>query len=168
MRISIIGMPGSGKSTLAEAISKKLSIPHIQLDRFWFESGGRTGEHDTLNIVDVRAKVKARTMEAISSDSWVSDGFFFRIQPLISDRADVVIFLDIPLWKRLVGHFRRMMRPDSRHKELSTWDDLKFFIEIVRRDFTKKSRLKEFAKSISNKIITFRSWKDADGYLDAL
>lgn len=40
MRIDVVGLPASGKSTFAEAVSKKLSIPHIHRDQFWFESGG--------------------------------------------------------------------------------------------------------------------------------
>lgn len=67
MRITVIGLPGSGKSTLANAISKKLSIPHIHLDRFWFEAGGRNGSHDTPNLAEVRAQVDQRAMAALVS-----------------------------------------------------------------------------------------------------
>lgn len=55
MRITIIGLPGSGKSTLAQAIAEKLSIPHIQMDRFWFESGGRQSSRTTPNVENVRS-----------------------------------------------------------------------------------------------------------------
>jgi adenylate kinase family enzyme len=119
MRITIIGLSGSGKSTLARAISNKLSIPHIHLDRFWFEGGGKTGEHDTPDIERVRAYVREKTLEAIAVDSWVSDGFYSRVQPEIAEQADVVLFLDIPLWKRLLSHAKRMLQPATRHKELN-------------------------------------------------
>jgi adenylate kinase family enzyme len=168
MRVSVIGMPGSGKSTLARAISEKLSIPHIHLDRFWFESGGKTGEHDTPNIEDVRAKVRARAIEAISSESWVSDGFYSRVQPLIAERADLVIFLDIPLWRRLLGHAKRMMRRNTRHQELNMCDDVKFFAEIVRRDFSRRPKFKDFAERYADKILSLRSWKEVENYVAKL
>src|SRR3989344_3183980 len=144
MRISIIGLPGSGKSTLARAISDKLSIPCIHLDRFWFESGGRTGEHDTPNIEQVRALVQEKALGATAADSWVSDGFYSRLQTEIASRADVVILLDIPLWKRMLSHARRMVHPNARHQELNVWDDIKFFPEIVRQTVSRKSKYDEF------------------------
>lgn len=95
MRITVIGLPGSGKSTLARAISKKLGIPHIHLDRFWFEAGGRKGPETTPNLAEVRAHVDARAREAIAAPAWVSDGFYNRLQSEIAERADTIMYLAI-------------------------------------------------------------------------
>src|SRR6185312_12755385 len=116
MRISIIGLPGSGKSTVARMIAERFSIPHIQIDRFWFEAGGRTGGHDTLDIEQVRALVREKTLAAIAAESWVSDGFYSRVQPEIAKRADAVVLLDIPLWRRLLNHAARTLQRNNRHK----------------------------------------------------
>ncbi len=168
MRITIIGHPGSGKSTLARAIREKLSIPHIHLDRFWFDGGGRSGEHDTPDIERVRAYVREKVLEAIAADSWVSDGFYSRVQPEIAERADTVIFLDIPLTKRLLSHAKRMLQPSTRHKELSWWDELKFFREIIRRTYSRKPKYKAILEKFADKVITLRSWKEVDTYLTDL
>jgi adenylate kinase family enzyme len=106
MRISIIGLPGSGKTTLANAISEKLSIPHIHLDRFWFEAGGREGSRTTPpdEMEIIRAYIKEKVTPLIAEDSWVSDGFYPRIQTLIAERVDKIVFLDVPLWTRLMNH----------------------------------------------------------------
>ena len=168
MRITIIGLPGSGKSTLARTISAKLSIPHIHLDRFWFESGGKTSEFDTPNIERVRALVREKALNAIKTDSWVSDGFFSRIQPEIADRADKIIFLNIPLWVRLLSHAQRMLRRGARHKELNFWDDVKFFPEIIRRNFSRKPKYREFIEKYGHKMTTLRSWREIDNYVEKM
>lgn len=170
MRISIIGYAGSGKSTLAEAISQKLSIPHIHLDRFWFEAGGLdvyNGPSDAERE-RVRAYVRAETLKAIEVESWVSDGFYSRIQPEIAGRADEVIFLDIPLWRRLLNHLERILKPSTRHKELGIKDELIFFFEIIRRSRAFKPKYENFFKEYKGRLVTLHSRKEMNKYLESL
>lgn len=168
MRIDIVGPPASGKSMLAEAISKKLSIPHMQIDRFWFEAGGRQGSHDTPNIEEVRAHIRKKVLENIIADSWVSDGFYSRVQSEIAQRAEIILVLDIPLWKRLFNHARRITKPSTRHKELSAWQELTFFFEIIRRTFKNRGRLEQFISDYKNKVVVLKSYKEIDRYLETL
>ncbi|HSX25105.1 MAG TPA: AAA family ATPase [Candidatus Andersenbacteria bacterium] len=168
MRLTIIGLPGSGKSTLAEAISNKLAIPHIHIDRFWFEAGGRQGSHDTPNIEQVRAYVKEKAMAAIDAESWVSDGFYSRIQPEIAKRADKVLFLDIPLWQRLLNHAIRILNRPERHTQVSMWEDIKFFREIIRRTFANGPKLRDFLLNFQEKVTTFKNRKEIDLFLKNL
>lgn len=166
MRIDVIGLPGSGKSTLAAGIAKKLSIPHIELDRFWFESGGRQGRHDTPNLEGVRSKVRERTTKAIEEESWVSDGIYLHVQDLIVDRADVIVFLDIPLIHRLLGHARRAFFVTTRrHTELSIWNEISFFQEIIKRNFSSKPKLLKFVSEHKDKVVRLRSYKEVSEYL---
>jgi adenylate kinase family enzyme len=168
MRITVIGLPGSGKSTLARIIAEKLSIPHIHIDRFWFEAGGRKGSYDTPDIEGVRAHVREKVISAIRADQWVSDGFYSRVQPDIANRADTVIFLDIPLWRRLLNHATRLFRRSSRHGEVSIFDDLTFFAEIIRREFTRLPRLRKFVSQYKNKTVTLKSRKQITQYVESL
>src|SRR5680860_285836 len=101
MRITIVGLPGSRKSILAQKIAEKKHIPHIHIDRFWLESGGGQNSRATLNPEQTHVDVREKVLKAIQMESWVSDGFYSKIQPEIAERADTVIFLDIPLWRRL-------------------------------------------------------------------
>ena len=168
MRITIVGLPGSGKSYLGRAIEEKLHISHIHIDRFWFEAGGRTGSHDTPNIDQVRAHVREKVLAAISETSWVSDGIYSKVQPDIANKADVMIFLDIPLWKRLGNHMQRLINLSGRHRELGLWDDVKFFVEIIKRNFINKPKLTRILKQYRNKLITLHSRKEIEQYLKNL
>jgi len=91
MRISIIGQSSSGKSTFAQNISKKLNIPHIQLDDFYLESRGhrlKSGESRT----NVREHMRENVVNFVSKNDWVSDGFYSKVQPIIAERAEYIFF----------------------------------------------------------------------------
>ncbi len=165
MRITIIGNCGSGKSTLARKISEKVCIPCVHLDRFWFESNGHTlKKEDTEAREKVRAYIRTKVEEFVKQDSWVSDGWYSRVQPLIAGRADRVVFLDIPLWRRLVNHLYRIFFSE-RHPGLSRWDDLKFFFEIIRRTSTHGTQMHQFVKDCPDKVVHLRSYKEVNEYL---
>jgi hypothetical protein len=95
-------------------------------------------------------------------------GFHSGIQPEIAERANVLIFLDIPLGERLRNHFWRMFEHTSRHKELSIWDDMTFFIEIIQRALRKKTKYLELLGQYPKKAIVLRSRKEIDSYLNSL
>lgn len=168
MRIDIVGLPGSGKSTLAVALSKKLGIPHIQLDTFWFEAGGRQGTHDTPNIEAVRAHISRSIAEVITQKSWVSDGSYLREQHKIAPLADAIVFLDLPLWKRLVAHTRRAFFEPKRHKHLSIWEEIKFYKQVVIRSYKSRPKLVKFVHDYKDKTITLRSHKEIRDYLGSV
>jgi adenylate kinase family enzyme len=168
MRIDVIGLPASGKSTFAASISKKLSIPHIHLDRFWFEAGGHQGRHDIPNLEEVRSKVREKAIEAVKGESWVSDGIYLHVQDVIAERSEVIIFLDIPLLTRIYGHAQRAFFEPKRHDELGLWDEITFFREIVKRNFSSKPKLLKFVDAHKDKVIRLRSRKEMDEYLKKL
>jgi adenylate kinase family enzyme len=168
MRIDVVGLPGSGKTTFAEGVSKKLAIPHIHLDRFWFESGGRQGRRTTPNLEEVRAKVRERAIDALRADAWVSDGTYLHIQDLIAPRADVIVFLDIPLWTRLRNHFHRTFIKRKSHQEVTLWDDITFFTELIRRQILNGPKLRQFIARHGDKVVTLRSRNEIDAYLQSL
>ncbi len=154
MRISIIGHAGSGKSTLARRISEKFSIPYIELDRFWLESGGLKVEYGVATAEErdkIRAKTREKALAAISAENWVSDGYYKRIQPEITERADSIVYLNAPLVRRLWGHARRI-KP-GRHPEITLWREFTFFLEMIRRTYTKGPALQRFVEEQRNKVV---------------
>lgn len=168
MRITILGLPGSGKSTLAKRIAEKLQIPYIHIDRYWLEAGGGHNSRSTPDPERAHAHVREKVLEAIEADSWVSDGVYGRIQPEIAKSADVVVFLDIPLWRRLLNHAARTLHRKDRHREMTFWSDMGFFIEMIRRDLTKKTKIRNLVNAHQAKAIILRSRKEINEYLQTL
>jgi adenylate kinase family enzyme len=168
MRITILGLPGSGKSTLARNISEKLSIPYIQLDRFWLEAGGGHNSKSTADPERAHTNVRTKALEAIQSDSWVSDGVYSKVQPEIAERADTIVFLDISLLARLANHAARTMHRKNRHGEMSFLSDLQFFREIIARDMRKKTKIRKFVEEYPAKSVILRNRKEIDQYLASL
>jgi len=168
MRITILGLPGSGKSTLARRISEKLHIPYVHIDRFWLEGGGGHNSRTTPNPEKAHANVREKVLEAIQAESWVSDGVYRLVQPEIADRADTVIFLDIPLGKRLLNHAVRTIHRNNRHDEMTFWGDVSFFMEIISRDLRKKGKIRSLVESYQSKAIILKNRKEISKYFESL
>ena len=94
-KIAIIGCSGSGKSTLAHVIGRKLNIDPIDLDTVRFTDGFTSEKRpyddfmkDIANIAD--------------SKEWIVEGVYYNqkyhIEDVLWKNADMVIWLDIPLW----------------------------------------------------------------------
>lgn len=168
MKISIIGGPGSGKSTMAKKISDKLKIPHLQMDRLWFESGGNNLKNNNeAGKARVRGFIKKEVLEFIKQNAWVSDGWYSRVQPNITKEADILIFLDIPVHRRIWNHLKRVFKSE-RHEELTRIDDLLFIFEIIRRQFSKMPAMRKFAAENKDKLIILKSFMEVDEYTDKL
>lgn len=166
MKITIIGGPGSGKSTLAKKIVGKLKIPYLQIDRLWFEAGGsKLKKDDEQEKERVRSFIQETVIEFIKQNNWISDGWYSRVQPLITKEADILIFLDIPLHKRLWNHLKRMHK-DERHGELSKKDDLFFIFEIIRRQFKTMPKIRKFVEENKCKAKILRNYREIDKYLN--
>ncbi|HVM73546.1 MAG TPA: hypothetical protein VMU13_01545, partial [Candidatus Paceibacterota bacterium] len=93
--------------------------------------------------------------------------WYSRVQPLIGERADQIIFLDISLVRRLYNHLHRVFFSE-RHEELSFWDDLKFIYQIIRRTFAHGPKMREFVKENASKVKIFHTYKEIDEYLSQL
>jgi adenylate kinase family enzyme len=88
-RIAVIGNSGLGKSTLAPALSRRLGLPHIELDALNWQPGWRA-----LSIAEPEAWSRV-VADAVDRESWITDGNYSSgAQPHILPRATDVIWLD--------------------------------------------------------------------------
>ncbi|MCG7343644.1 hypothetical protein MHZ92_05840 [Sporosarcina sp. ACRSL] len=94
MKIFIMGIVASGKTTYAKQLSKQMDLPFVELDGVVYH-----------NVDGVRIKRTPdeqvqiiRQMDA--KGSWIAEGVYRPSYHLLLDLADIIIWLDPPLWKR--------------------------------------------------------------------
>lgn len=135
----IIGQPGSGKSTFARALARITFLPVFHIDHIHWKAGWveRSGpEKDALC-----AKVHARS-------HWIFEGGRSSTWPARLERADMLIWLDLPvgvrLWRvvvRTVRHYGRS-RPDLPDGCPEQFDPA-FFSYIWRTRHTARGRCRD-------------------------
>jgi adenylate kinase family enzyme len=123
-RVSVVGNSGSGKSTLSKSVAEALGCPWLELDSVFHQRDWTPLDRDQFT---------ARVCAAAAGDSWVIDGNYSVIQSLVWDRADTVVFLDLPrrivmrrvIWRTLRRVARRQELWNGnreRWRNVFTWD----------------------------------------------
>jgi adenylate kinase family enzyme len=96
-RIAITGPSGSGKTTLAAELARTLGIRHVEIDAL----------HHGPNWESCGTEVlRERVLVATQGDGWVTDSTYHTmLGNLILDRADLLVWLDLPvplvMWRLL-------------------------------------------------------------------
>lgn len=87
-RISVVGTSGSGKSTLARELARALDAPVVELDALHWLPGWAERPDEEFAVA---------VAQAAAGERWVIDGNYSKlVQPLVWDRADTVVWLDLP------------------------------------------------------------------------
>lgn len=104
-RVSVIGSStGVGKTTFGRRVAERLGVPFVELDAlFW---GPAWTESPTEAF-------RERVAQLTSDDAWVIDGNYTgRLGDLVWQRADTLVWLDLPLsvalWRTLIRTLRRV------------------------------------------------------------
>jgi adenylate kinase family enzyme len=97
-RILLAGTSGSGKSTLARSIAAALHIPYTELDAL----------HHGANWAP-RAEFVDDVQRLAASERWVTEWQYPAARPLLADRADLLILLDLPRWLVMTRIIRRTL-----------------------------------------------------------
>lgn len=103
-RIVIIGTTGSGKTTLGENLGRILNVPVADLDVLNWENDWQEAP---------LAVFEERVIDATSGEGWIITGNYSRVQHLIWDKADTIIWLDysflVNLWRLSKRTWGRVM-----------------------------------------------------------
>lgn len=89
-RVAVVGCSGSGKSTFASRLAEILGAPHVELDGIFHQPGWIPLDEPTF-----RARVEAR----LTADRWIVDGNYSMVRDLVWERADTIVWLDLPRWR---------------------------------------------------------------------
>ncbi|WP_299686173.1 AAA family ATPase [uncultured Tateyamaria sp.] len=100
-RVMIIGQPGSGKSTLARKLGALTFLPVIHMDHIHWTSGW---------VERTTAEKTRMSLEVIKAASWIFEGGHSATYAQRLDRADTLIWLDMPLGLRVRRVLWRSLR----------------------------------------------------------
>src|SRR5262245_550885 len=86
-RIWIVGPCGSGKSYTADLLAARAGVPAVHLDDIHWNPGW---------VESTDEEMRPRVDAATAGPGWVADGNYTRIARDLRDRADLVVWLDLP------------------------------------------------------------------------
>lgn len=100
-RIAIIGSPGSGKSVLAKKLQAIFNVPVYHLDQYFWKPGWVHPDiieykliHDSL----------------CDKDEWIIEGMNLKVAAHRMNRADMIIYLNMPRYLCFWRIFKRTWR----------------------------------------------------------
>ncbi|HLJ58125.1 MAG TPA: AAA family ATPase [bacterium] len=108
-RIVVVGTSGAGKTTVSRELSKRLGIPHIELDALHWAPGWTETPTDVF---------RARVSRALARAAWVVDGNYAKARDIVWPLADTLVWLDFPLTVVLRQVFVRTLRRMIVREEL--------------------------------------------------
>lgn len=106
-RVLVAGLSGSGKTTLAARLADVLGVPHVELDSL--HHGPGWAPRPTF-LDEVRGLAEA--------DAWVTEWQYTPARPILAERADTLVWLDLPFRVSLARVVRRTLRRRIRREVL--------------------------------------------------
>ena len=162
-RIAIVGISGSGKSTLASRLGKRLDIPVIHLDKYFWDVGWkkRYSTKEEFNKI-----AEGFTNE----ENWIIDGNYRGSLNVRLQRADTIIFLDYPKWLGLWRSFKRIF---NRKQPFDKTEGVKERIDLAHVKFVLNYPVHEMRELInsylnSKDVFIIKNDKEKDTMFDKI
>ncbi|KMJ57333.1 topology modulation protein [Bacillus sp. LL01] len=162
-RIMVIGASaGVGKSTFANRLGKALDIDVFHLDAFFWKSGWVEASLEEFT--------NAQQEMIKKNNSWIVEGNYTATFDIRAEKADTIIYLELPLRVCLYRVIKRWLtnlgkrRPDlgGECTERMEWSFLKFIITTYRA--RKKAMKKRLDFYQEDKLVVRLKGKEAIEY----
>jgi adenylate kinase family enzyme len=129
-RVAVIATATScGKTTFGRRLSERLAVPFVELDAL---------NHVGPDWIEATPdELRAKVVPIVATESWVIDGSYrSKLGDLVLERAEIVVWLDLPMRVWLLRLLRRTFRRIVRREEL--WGGNR---ETLRNFFSRDSLL---------------------------
>ena len=149
----VMGGPGSGKSTTARLLADRLDLPVVHIDPMYWAPGW---------VARPRDETDRLARAAAAAEHWVFDGNHLRSADDRAARADLIVFLDLPLPVRLWRVFRRVAchrgetRPDMAEGCVEQWPDATFLRFILGYGCDGRLRTRAFLDRWGDRVAVAR------------
>jgi adenylate kinase family enzyme len=160
-RVAVIGCGGAGKTTLARELGDRLGLPVVHVDgHYWRGSGARRGG----DWSEIHGSL-------IAGDRWILDGMKPGLLAERLERADTVVFLDVPRRTCLRGVVSRRFRHLGRVRaDTGTYDrlELHFLRWIWRFGRDVRPAVRAALEECSCEVVVLRSRREVERWVASL
>lgn len=164
-RVAVLGPGGAGKSELSRKLSARTGLPLVYLDRLYWRPGWKPAPRDEF---------RRALDEAVAGERWIVDGNFLSAGDARFERADTVVFLDLPRILCLGRALRRAVRDYGRRErgdlpegcpEGFDWDFYKWIWNWPRDD---RPQVIEKLAQTPAPVVHLRSRREVASYVASL
>ena len=162
-KVIVIGCGGAGKSTFSRNLSDKLDIPVYHLDKLFWNRGWISTPQDEFDN---------KIQELANRDKWIIDGNYIRTFDMRAERADTIIFINMPTYVcfyRVIK--RRVMYKDKSRPDMAEGCpegiDFEFFKWVLTYNKKIRPRILEKLKKYNDKtVIILNSEKEVKDFIE--
>lgn len=97
-RVRIVGTSGSGKTTVGRQLAEVFGVPFYEMDALYWRPGWREAP---------REEFRTQLESIVGGDGWVIDGNYDAHRDITWGRAEMVVWMDLPLRTTLWNVARR-------------------------------------------------------------
>jgi adenylate kinase family enzyme len=163
-RVAVLGVGGAGKTQIANELARRTGLPVVYLDRIFWRPGWELAPCD---------EARAVLDDAVAGERWIIDGNFLGAGDARFERADTIVFLDLPRTTSLARAVRRAVRDHGRTRpdlpdgcpEGFDWDFYKWIWNFGRDD---RPQILERLEQTDADVVHLRSPADVSRYLESL
>jgi adenylate kinase family enzyme len=106
-RVIVAGVSGAGKTSLARRIAAITGGQHVEIDAL-FHGPQWTPRPEFVTDVE----------RFTSQPAWTTEWQYTIVRPLVADRADLVVWLDLPFWRVVLPRVAKRTIRRRRHGEV--------------------------------------------------
>ncbi|MEH7462273.1 DNA topology modulation protein FlaR [Bacillus thuringiensis] len=161
-KIHIIGSVGSGKTTLARMLSSQLHISYYELDNVVWR---RSEKGDIRNTPEER---DGQLNDIVISDAWIVEGAHHTWVFQSLQHADIIIFLDVALSKRIYRITKRYILQLLGLEKANYKPSFNMYLKMFKwtRDFERESKAEilHMLREYGDKVVVLKDDGEADMY----
>jgi adenylate kinase family enzyme len=167
--VLVAGVSGVGKSTLARRIAEALGLAYTEIDALYH------GPNWTP-----RVQFETDVADFTSADAWITEWQYSPVRALLAQRADTLIWLDLPARVAISRVVRRTWHRARTHEPLwngntepGIWHAMTNRDGIIRWAITTRAKSRRNVHAAESEyprlqIVRLRSQREVDDWVSAL